>query len=59
MCQQLEMVIENINFCKILSEEIWRVKAVKDLSLVLSGHLYLEDFTKEEAEEMLQNICVT
>ena len=53
------MVTENMNFSKIPSEEIWRIKAVKDLSLVVSGHLYLEDFTKEEAEEMLHNICVT
>ena len=52
-------VCEGLDFADLPREEFWRIAAVKEISMVLSNQASLEEFTKDEVQEMLTHICVS
>ena len=55
----IEIVCKKINFVETPVNEDWKVPAAKELSLIRSRNLSLENFSNDEIEEMLRFICVS
>ena len=55
----VDEVCEHIHFETVPDDNMWRINAAKELSLVKSQHLIVDGFTNDEVEEMIEFICVS
>ena len=48
-----------LSFAEILEEELWRIAAAKEVSLIKSNHLYVDGFANDKFEEILRFMCTS
>ena len=51
--------IEKIEYCSIKKEDAWKVHFVNEITDIKFGQLELENFTKEELNEILVHLCTS
>ena len=56
---KLNRICDELSFAEIPEEELWRIAAARELSLVKSIHLFVDGFASDELEEMLRFICTS
>ena len=56
---KINAVCERLSFAELPEEELWRIAAAKEVSLIKSNHLYVEGFANDELEEILRFICTS
>ena len=57
--QDLSNICLKIHFCEVPDEEKWRIALLKEISLIKSNHLHLEQFNSSEIDEILNYICIS
>ena len=48
-----------LSFAELPEEELWRIAAAKEVSLIKSNHLYVDGFANDELEEIIRFICTS
>ena len=48
-----------LSFAEIPEEELWRIAAAKEVSLIKSNHVYVDGFKADEIEEILRFMCTS
>ena len=50
--------LQKKEYCPVLEEDFWKVTLAKELIDIRSGDATVENFSKEEIESILTDICV-
>ena len=56
---KINTVCDMLSFAEIPEEELWRIAATKEVSLIKSNHLYVDGFANDEIEEILRFMCTS
>ena len=53
----ISKICNNIHFEEIPDSQKWRLTLIKELSLVKSGHLILDEFDEELLQQLVKFVC--